>query len=192
VSQLARYFNIPISPLRRYRLRVLGKGGVTRTVKFPGELIIDLKAYVEGERAFIVSHLGEPASDYLILHPTSVSRYGGKKVSTRTFERGFAAACIRAGLFTNESIEHFSWARDGLDRVEKTTQTPSFVFHDLRHTYAVWTYYKLKKHMAEPWLDIQACLGHKDLKTTLQKYLRCAQDFEARISDAYMETVNAI
>lgn len=192
VSQLARHFKMSINPLRRYRIRITGKGGVTRTTKFPGELINDLKAYVEGERDYIVRQLGDPASDYLLLNPTSVPRYAGKRVSSRTLERAFASACVRSGLFTDETTELISWGRDGLVRVDKVVQSPLFVFHDLRHTYAVWTYYKLKKYVSEPWLDIQACLGHADLKTTLRFYLRCASDFEASVSDAYMETVNAI
>ena len=67
---------------------------------------------------------------------------------------------------------------------------PLFVVHDLRHTYAVWTYYILKENgEAEPWLYIQAQLGHEDLSTTQDTYLKATGDFEASVSDLYMENI---
>ena len=45
--------------------------------------------------------------------------------------------------------------------------------HDLRHTYAVWSYHILKSlGDPEPWKSIQIQLGHKHIDTTINTYLK--------------------
>ncbi|MGY6154261.1 tyrosine-type recombinase/integrase [Paraburkholderia graminis] len=193
LSKFRNLWSGPINPLKRYPIKILGKGGVQRTAKFPGELLLDLKAYAQGERAHIVTETGGVDSDYLLLNPTSIPRFGGKVVSVRSLERAFSVACIRSGLYSLETIQDISWGPSGIVKRDQLKCVPLFVFHDLRHTFAVWTYYTLKANgIIEPWLDISACLGHKFLSTTLDIYLRGAPEFEASVSDDYEEYLNAI
>ncbi|MBN3815263.1 site-specific integrase [Paraburkholderia sp. Se-20369] len=193
VSKFKTIWSRAINPLKRYPISILGKGGVQRTAKFPGELLLDIKAYAEGERAFIIRECGGEDSDFLILNPASIPVYGGKPVSVRTMQRAFADACVRSGLYSEEAVEDISWGPFGICRNDKLKKIPSFVYHDLRHTFAVWTYYILKKSgISEPWLDISACLGHAHLSTTTDIYLRGAPDFESTVSDDYEAELNAI
>jgi integrase/recombinase XerC len=55
--------------------------------------------------------------------------------------------------------------------------------HDLRHSYAVWTYLILRSQGdTNPWLYVQAQLGHRSSETTINTYLRMARIFENAIA----------
>lgn len=179
---------------RNYKIRIVGKGRKPRKVDVPGWLIKETLVYIAYERRLIAEKINiATSSDALIINPTFTHQHAGKRVSVRTLERRFAKACIDVGQCQFE--ERASIRQRGI-RVEKKAfekQFPLFVFHDLRHTYAVWTYYARKKAGdSEPWLYIQARLGHAHLTTTMDTYLKAAGDFEAAVSDALMEHIGGI
>lgn len=180
-------FAEPVSDTADVHIRIIGKGEKGRRVDFPGWLIREIKVYIQGERKAILTALNlsnEPEA--LFINPLSSGRYAGKPLQVRTLERAFAAACSSSGETKVEKIQKFdSFGVSSIHYVE----TPLFAYHDTRHTYAVWTYYSRKKTEPEPWLYIQARLGHADLKTTLKYYLKIAGDFEPMISDRYYESV---
>jgi integrase/recombinase XerC len=174
-----------------YRFRIIGKGRKKRMVDIPGWLILETLCYIEFERKLIVASVGEKVNTpALLLNPLSVGKHKGKRVSVRTLERQFADACINTG--NCELRERVEIKQRGADIERKTfnKMIPLFVFHDLRHTYAIWTYYVRIRHEKEPWLYIQARLGHAFLMTTMNKYLKVAGDFEAAVSDAFIAYID--
>ncbi|AJY41867.1 site-specific integrase [Burkholderia humptydooensis] len=181
-----------VEPNKHYKFWVVGKGRKRRRVDVPGWLIQETLTYMECERSLIVSSVGIAANaNALFLNPVITRQHAGKRVSVRTLERQFAKACVETGQCVLE--ERTSIKQRGSVVEEKTfyQETPLFVFHDLRHTYAVWTYYARKRAGdLEPWAYIQARLGHKHLTTTMNRYLKAAGDFEAAVSDAFMRHIN--
>jgi integrase/recombinase XerC len=179
---------------RNYKIRIVGKGRKPRRVDVPGWLIKETLCYIAYERHLIASTVGADAdAEALLLNPTFTRQHAGRRVTVRTLERKFSEACVRAG---QSQFGERTAIRQRGDRVERNTfvkEIPDFVFHDLRHTYAVWTYYARKKAGDnEPWLYIQARLGHEHLTTTMDKYLKAAGDFEAAVTDAFMEYINGL
>lgn len=171
------------------KISVKGKGGKKREVDFSGALINEIADYLIGERAGILELTGIKDPAALLLNPISAGRHAGEQTSVRTLERAFANACKKAGLSRQTQICTFN--EQGHVSGSRTIICPSFVFHDLRHTFAIWTYYSRKKNGdPEPWLYIQQQLGHSFLETTLKIYLAAAQDFEAEVSDMYMAVLN--
>lgn len=56
------------------------------------------------------------------------------------------------------------------------TEVAKHSFHDLRHTFAIWLYRaEANAGNAEPWKTIQIRLGHAQLETTLNTYLKTAE-----------------
>lgn len=193
VSQFKIYLaNANILETSIYVIRVLGKGKVRRNVNFPGTLILEIVDYIRNERRNIIDHLQGLDDGRLLINPIGSGRWSGKKVSVRTLERKFSKACISAGCCESNPIERFAWSKCGaLDQSVTFISQPIFVFHDLRHTFAVWTYYARKRAKdSEPWLYIQKQLGHKKLETTIQIYLAATSEFEASVTDAFMRKTN--
>ena len=177
----------PASDTVDVHIKIIGKGDKSRRVDFPGWLIKEIKNYIRSERQEILTVLNrsnEPEA--LFINPLSAGRHAGKPLQVRTLERAFADACLSAGETRVEKIQKFD--SSGVTSVHAVS-APLFNYHDTRHTYAVWTYYARKKTESEPWLYIQARLGHADLKTTLNTYLKIAGDFEPNISDRYIKSV---
>lgn len=190
-SQFEMYVRrVDISQTAAYKIRVTGKGRTKKPVNFSGELILQIVAYIKGERAAIEFGLSKVQSNNLLLN--AHGKTVGKPPSVRTLERNFSSACIRAGCFRSEMVEEFNLGPDEvLCREAVLRDFPLFVFHDLRHTFAVWTYYARKKAGdAEPWLYIQQQLRHKNLETTIKEYLASAMDFEALVTDNFMTSLN--
>lgn len=179
---------------RNHKVRVVGKGRKPRLVDVPGWLIQETLVYIEFERSLIASSVGNNASaEALFLNPTFTHQHAGKRMTVRTLERKFSSACVEAGQCQLDERTSLRQRGDKVERKVFVKNFPLFVFHDLRHTYAVWTYYARKRAGDdEPWLYIQARLGHKQLTTTMDTYLKAAGDFEAAVSDALMEHINAI
>lgn len=94
-------------------------------------------------------HHAEP-NRYDLIFPTSTGRW---QMPDNWRKRGFAAACLEAGLVVKEEI-------DG-EMVEK----PKYVPYDLRHFYAS-VLIASKKDLK----TIQTLMGHEDIKTTLNVY----------------------
>ena len=193
VKQFIRNFgSANLMDTSSHQVSVTGKGNRTRRVNFSGYLIKNIIDYISGERAEIVSKFGIKSCDNLLINPTPGKKNSEVSPSARTLERNFSAACIRTGCALDEVAMEFRRNLDGtVSEHDFKRRVPAFVFHDLRHTFAVWTYYARKRagdH--EPWMYIQQQLGHANVKTTIDTYLKWAQEFEAEVSDSYMEAIN--
>ena len=195
VSQFARFHGRELSNTQMYGVeRVLRKGGGRVTVDFPGMLLLQILDYINFERNYLKVRFGSP-SNLLFLNPSNAGKYSGMPTSARTIERAFHAACLAAKLL--KSTLRIISADDEASKKVKPVQTvyvmvdaPTFVYHDLRHTFAVWTYYTKRKSEENPWLSVQKSLGHKHLSTTINCYLRFTGWFENEVTDRYMEDLN--
>jgi len=180
----------PMPDTLTIKISVNGKGGKKRKVDFSGVLLNEIAAYIAGERAGIILYKEIKDPTALLLNPISAGKKAGARTTVRTLERAFNDACKKAGL--SRPVEVCTFNKEGQVAGSKTDICPLFVFHDLRHSFAIWTYYARKKNGdAEPWLYIQQQLGHSSLETTLNTYLAAAQDFEADVTDQYMAALNA-
>ena len=151
-----------------------GKGGKTRQVAVPAWLVMDVLAYVKGERAESIRSRPTSARNLthnlLLAHVSSKS--SGQAVTNSAIQKMFRQACLSLGIVkTVEKIEPLR----GLRRL---AQVPKHSVHDLRHTYAVLTYHAERLHgNSEPWKKIQAQLGHSHLQTTIDTYLAHVEIF---------------
>jgi integrase len=166
-------------PVGDQQVLVKGKGGKTRPVAFPNWLVLDIQAYISTERAKAVDDGGltgrnDPAA---LLVSGSQAKAPGRGLSRRRLQQIVELACIRAGL-----VQRRSW-RDPETGESFVRETAKHCFHDLRHTYAVLTYWAEKAGgNSEPWKKIQAQLGHEHLKTTIDTYLSFVEIFGDRES----------
>lgn len=151
-----------------------GKGGKTRQVIIPAWLVMDVHAYIEGERAAAMrackSKPKHPPTRLLLGHEHSGS--AGKSVTNAALQKMFREACLTLGMV--DLIE-----KTDLESGNKFTyRTPKHSIHDLRHSYAVLTYHAERANgNAEPWKKIQAQLGHSNLQTTIDTYLSHVEIF---------------
>lgn len=184
VSKFTRYKeNLPSTA--RIRINIIGKGGKKRGVDFSGEMIKEIQIYIKNERRRLLESLGlKDNPTELLINPLSAKKTAGHPVNQRTLERAFSSACIRVGLVRFQAVSNFDF--EGKVISSSIVEVPLYVFHSLRHTYAIWTYYARKAEDDEPWLYIQARLGHTFLHTTIGTYLKAADDFEAHVSDNFM------
>lgn len=190
LSQFKKFEKVKIQNLKNYDITVVGKGKKRRVAKFPGELITSILTYVNGERTQIVeAYSTEGTKGALILNSAKARKHAGKPLHRRTLERAFSNAVVQCGFTEVEERTFFKEESNGaIKKITTLKVVPSFVFHHLRHTFAVWLYYSLKlAGDSAPWLTVQARLGHAFLSTTMDIYLRAAADFEAEVTDRYME-----
>lgn len=153
------------SPYLMHPIRVFGKGAKWRTVNVPTWLLIGLQRYYNGPRAEAVKNNQEHGYIF-VAHSAARS---GKPLSEKYFDDVFADACLKAGLHhpADPSIAKYT-------------------VHHLRHNYALSTYFARKASGdPEPWLYIQAMLGHAFVETTLRIYLRAAKALEGVYSDYF-------
>jgi len=162
------------APFVGMALTIQGKGNKTRQVMIPAWLVMDIQAYMEGERAASLrackTKPRHPPTRLLLGHEYSGS--AGKAITNAALQKMFREACLALGL---------------VEIVEKTdpetgrkfmSKTPRHSIHDLRHTYAVLTYHAERANgNAEPWKKIQAQLGHSCLQTTIDTYLSHVEIF---------------
>lgn len=167
----------PDMPNAVQSIQVTGKGARRRNILIPNWLIDQLNMYIAHERDRAVKDRLGGDSKTLFLN-SGARPHVGNPVSQRTALRQFNMAVISAGYTCmaekinpeNGEIYYTSRAR--------------YTGHSTRHTFAIWTYYSRKNNGdSEPWKYIQTRLGHKNLQTTFDTYLRSADDFEAEISD---------
>lgn len=177
------------SPTHLCVVKIRGKYGRWRNVNFPFWLIEALRLYVNSERESAVEAGRRRAPAYeepttiFVNHAHSI-RAPGAAVTVDTFNEVFRQAQIEAGMASDEEIF------DEISREKKTVITVPHVVHDLRHSFAVWTYWARKQAGdQEPWKYIQAQLGHKSLSTTTDIYLSAATLFEAQFSDRFTEVL---
>ncbi len=174
---------------RAYSITVRGKGGKSRKINIAGRMIREIRTYIDGERKLTMRECGVTKCSKLLVNPVGSGRYAGRGTSNRTLERRFSAACLSCGESELREVFVPVNMEDGVVAWKVVHKLcPLFVVHDSRHTYAVWTYYILKKNGdKEPWLYIQAQLGHAHLITTQDTYLKATSEFEASVSDLYMD-----
>ena len=154
------------------RVEILGKRSKRRVVAVPNWLVLDAQVYINEERATALKKAKNPVDcDYLVVSEGN-SRCPGRKISTRRTLQIVEAACIAAGQVGTVK-------RKFPDKGVVITQKALHCVHDLRHTYAVMTYHaEVKQGNREPWKKIQAQLGHKDMQTTIDTYLRYVSAFD--------------
>lgn len=176
----------PLAPVALYLTRT--KGLRPRTVYLPSWLVGALHWYIDNERQAVIDAAkkkgkfrrtnSEPQALFLNGF-TANPAFLGEAVKADTFQREMREACLRSGLVRKER---------GVDPNTNELlilNKPKYTFHGLRHTYAITLYSsKTKQGDKEPWKTVQASLGHKSLKTTVDTYLRSIQIDEAAISDA--------
>jgi integrase/recombinase XerC len=156
-----------------------------RTVYVPGYMIPELMAYLDEEREASIKAGAARAKGKVLKYkrPTSLfvnspesAQHAGKAVRATSLSWAFKEACLAAG------VTHYVEKID-IDTGERYLESLSkHHFHDLRHTFAVWTYHDLKsKGESEPWKPIQILLGHSSLKTTIDTYLKIV-DVDRRLA----------
>jgi len=167
------------------------KGLRPRVVFMPNWLVTALHWYIDHERKDALhaakkqGQLKEPSA--LFLNGIHAGRHVGKPIQNGSIDAHFRQALFAAGL------THTVHKTDPETGKPYSTQEPSHVFHDLRHTFATWLYWFEKSQgNAEPWKKIQARLGHTALATTTNLYLRAVTDFEAQVSDTTMKFFEAM
>lgn len=177
----------PSEPLVTVPLRLTAtKGNKPRTVPMPVWLAIELLAYIEGERDVAVKSAGNGRGrrrDHKGLFVNGLHSGGdvGAHTSKRSLQEDFERAVRAAGLVDNILKTNPETGAEYLRPM------PRFSCHDLRHTFSVWTYYSRRKEGdSEPWLYIQAVLGHESVEVTMATYLRVVKEFEAMVSDHMM------
>lgn len=151
-----------------------GKGNKTRQVMIPAWLVMDVHAYMEGERAASLRACSTKnrylPTRLLLGHEHSGS--AGKPITNAALQKMLREACLSLGLV--EIIEK----TDPETGTKFTCKTPRHSMHDLRHSYAVLTYHAERANgNAEPWKKIQAQLGHRNLQTTIDTYLSHVEIF---------------
>lgn len=158
VNQIVELAPDPANPFDHCIVRVLGKFSKTRNVAVPNWLVLKTLAYIAGERAEAISHLDKPSKRLFVAGQRAGAAYRGKPISGRRYQKIFEEASMRASQRKT----------DGTRPANVRPHSP----HDLRHTYAVMTYFAERElGNPEPWKVIQAQLGHKYLTTTVDTYL---------------------
>ena len=154
---------------RMHRLKVT-KGGVPRTIWIHPDLIRETRIYLAGERRESLARGGLDDHGLLLVSPSMLTRHAGAPVRPDAITGWFREAARLGGL-----VRRLTDGEEG---------SHPFVFHDLRHTFAVWTYVALREAGVErPEKVVQARLGHKFLETTTRIYLDYIEDNEPEISD---------
>lgn len=174
-------------------LRVLGKGRKWRKIELPNLLLKWLTWYIHNERKEAVAEgvrrgvfpkSREPTS--LFVNGIGAKHNAGKPARYDSFNDSFVAALLHAsrGVGQTAGLLKTVIKTDPESTQQYVEQEPAFTPHCLRHTFSVWTYVAEKQQgNPEPWKRLQALLGHTYLATTVNTYLRVADEFEAQLSD---------
>lgn len=164
---------------------------VAREVDIPVYLIHELVHYIDGERAaavdtarktWLTKRSREPSS--LFLNGVDAKHHSGKAINSDTLDAAFRAAQFAAGMV--RTVEK----KDPDTEEVYVTKDTRYVFHSLRHTFAMWLYdAERKAGNAEPWKIVQSKLGHASLITTMGTYLA---HFDSRRRAVNRETFEGI
>lgn len=164
-------------PFSHQAVEVIGKGGMARNVAAPNWLIADTQLYIEVERKNVLAlgrKAGRKVPNVLFLAGARSPR-PGSPFTPRRFETIVNDACISAGLVRLKK------RTDPESGLITQVSVPNHCVHDLRHTYAVYTYWaEVRNGNPEPWKVIQSQLGHEQLDTTIRTYLKFVQLFGPR------------
>ena len=166
VASLTRYqfdtlFPNPKAPGAYQKISITGKGRKQRTIRIPNWLVLEVQAYINDERRVLFESKGlrDHASLFVVERG---HRSAGNALSKRTMQEVMQKNCVAAGLTKAGDLR--SAARHS--------------FHDLRHSYAVWTYWVERElGNAEPWKLIASQLGHTSMTTTIDTYLHYVELF---------------
>lgn len=186
VSELRKSLKRVVSdePLSKARFDVFGKGGRWREVMMPLWLLQNLEKYASGTRASAIARrvAMEPSFQdhgYLFVHDGR-GRKIGNRLAIRYMSDPMRKIQSALGIHAGESEN-----RDPYDRF--------YGVHALRHTYAVNEYLARKQAGdPEPWLYVQAQLGHRYLQTTISIYLNIATEFEQEFGTIQRRSVENI
>lgn len=180
VCNIVTYNVAKEDPFSTRAIEVLGKGNKKRNVPLPVWLIKAIQNYINTERAQLILQriLQDPTfvdHGYVFVHganaPGSQGRHIGLKQINLAFKaaRELLVAEIRAESLWNSS--HIS------------ARASTYVFHGLRHTYAINTYVlRSREGDPNPGKYVQSVLGHSSQATTDALYLRASHVMEAEIS----------
>lgn len=166
----------PLAPHAHQRLWIEdGKGGKSGWVTIPNYLVEEIVLFIQGEREDLLTDLRTPKSK----RPKALFLSGresndpGKPLTKRRYQQIISETCIQAGLCTTrEKIN----PEDGSTF---TTTVPNHTFHDLRHTYATWTYWAERNlGNPEPWVKIKTQLRHAYVQTTIDTYIHLVEIFK--------------
>lgn len=150
------------------------KGKKERRIRIPSWLVEEIILYIEGERAdcFTARKTSRREPSNLFVS-TYGKRWSGKAIGNRRIEQVLEDAVVAAGLITVAPVE------DALTGKLAERAKAKYSYHDLRHTYAIWTYWvERQRGNSEPWKHIQAQLGHRHLQTTVDTYLHYVEIFD--------------
>ena len=164
------------------------KGLRPRKINLPTWLLRELDLYILDERREAIKAAERLAKVHKArLKPTNIlfvnSIYAkanaGKAIDSKTISAAFHRAVLNSGLIgTRAKINPDT----GESYLKKDKAKHSF--HDLRHTFALWTYWRERASgNAEPWKIVQTLLGHASLMTTLRYYLKSVSADEKAVSN---------
>jgi site-specific recombinase XerD len=187
----------PADPLGISYLRIRGKGRKVRKVELPNQVLTWLHWYIEHERETAINegirrgHIfarTRPAS--LFVNHADAGHNAGNPMRYQSFHDAFAAAVYEAAGSGGQSAGLLRTVvkTDPLTKEKYNLNVANFSPHCLRHTFAVWYYLgERQSGNAEPWKALQSLLGHAHMATTVDTYLRVANEFEAMVSDRVTE-----
>lgn len=175
-----KFLSITVEPhqmLEEFPLIVTGKGKVTRQMALPGWLVVAVQKYIAGERTESErkarqrgGNRARPVTTLFLGHARG--KAAGKPISGSAIQKMFELACRQCGITEKVEVED---PKTGEIHI-KTVASHSF--HDLRHNCAVLTYHAQKEMgNPEPWKIVQAKLGHKSVKVTMDDYLAHVEIF---------------
>lgn len=177
------------SPVEEQRLQITGKGGYTRNVAVPNWLIMDAQIYIQAVRKHaekIRQKRGRGTTPNLFIAGIRSTR-AGAPVGSRRVQQIVETACRQSGNVISDTVHDLNTSET------YSVVRPSHCVHDLRHTYAVFTYWAERSAgNAEPWKRIQAQLGHAKLQTTVDTYLQFVELFGERAGVTDIRTLLAI
>ncbi|MCE7798702.1 site-specific integrase [Sphingobium sufflavum] len=151
-----------------HKLLITGKRMKTRLIDVPTWLVLDLQAYIEGERKRALRKRGPRVEEKQLILNSEYSTRTGKPMTKSAMQDLVERACLKIGLINN------------VKKVNPETgevvvaQTPKYSMHCLRHTYTVMTYHNHRKSgyaELDAWKYVQMQLGHKSPTTTINTYL---------------------
>jgi len=181
LRQVTRVVVDPEVPLRQYTLSIVRKGGQRKKFFVPGWMVFSLQQYAIGERRDAIESARRLSSTFeeppcLFVNGLDARRNRGGALNPKSLDRIFSTAQARLGMLS----------LTGRDSGKLGQELARYRFHDLRHTYAIWTYLARKAAGdSEPWIFISRQLGHRNLSTTIRIYLNPAKAAEATASTAF-------
>ena len=167
------------------------KGLVRRDIHFPNWLVLEMQAYIRGERTesldrgrrLWIKTAEEEPRELLLNHPDAPGRNAGKTLTADTVEAAFNKAMKDLKILVPRQV------MTGTDKAD-IVDMPRHVFHDGRHTFAHWTFGGMLDdgHRVEAaWMLLKLRLGHSHVKTTIDTYLKAFSEVPESTVDKLVE-----